>query len=70
MVYWPPDHLNYRNSKEETPFIPKPEDSQNYQALKQYLLQKMEQIVSKILEHLSIAPTEETRDYILDALVS
>ena len=57
MVYWPPDHLNYRNSKEDTPFIPKPEDSQNYLALKQYLLQKMEQTVSKMLEHLSIAPT-------------
>lgn len=30
----------------------------------------MERIVSKMLQHLSCAPTEQTRDYILDSLVS
>lgn len=30
----------------------------------------MELIIGKMLEHLSSAPTEQTRDYILDALVS
>ena len=70
-VYWPPEHLNYRNSKEDiTPIEPKVEDSQYYLALKQFLLQKMEEIVSKMLKFLSSAPTEQTRDYILDALVS
>ena len=71
MVYWPYEHLKHRNSKEDiTPFNPKPEDAQNYEALKQFLLQKLENIVTKMLEHLSRAPTEQTRDYILDALVS
>ena len=71
MVYWPYEHLKHRNSKEDvSPFNPKPEDAQNYEALKQFLLQKLEKIVTKMLEHLSRAPTEQTRDYILDALVS
>ena len=43
---------------------------QHYQALKTFLLQKIDKIVSKMLEHLETAPTEQTRDYILDALVS
>ena len=71
MVYWPPDHLQRRNSKEDvTPVIPKPTDAQYYQALKQFLLQKLEQILTKMIEHLARAPTEQTRDYILDTLVS
>lgn len=46
------------------------EDSQYYQALKEYLLQRLEHIIAKMLTHLSSAPTEQTRDYILDALLS
>ena len=53
-----------------TPIHLKPEDAQYYQALKQFLLQKLDQIVAKMLDHLSKAPTEQTRDYILDALLS
>lgn len=71
MVYWPIEHLNHRNSKEDvTPITLKPEDAQSYQALKEFLVQKMEEILSKMLLHLGTAPTEQTRDYILDALVS
>jgi hypothetical protein len=43
---------------------------QNYIALKAFLIQKLEQIVGKMLQHLANAPTEQTRDYILDALLS
>lgn len=71
MVYWRPEYIHLRNSQEDvTPFVPKPEDSSHYLALKAFLLQKIEQIVAKMLEHLSTAPTEQTRDYILDALIS
>ena len=71
MVYWPIEHLQHRNAKEDvTPIILKPEDGQYYQALKEFLMQKMEEILSKMLLHLGTAPTEQTRDYILDALVS
>jgi len=46
------------------------EDSQYYQALKEYLLQRLGQIIAKMLQHLASVPTEQTRDYILDALLS
>jgi hypothetical protein len=46
------------------------EDSQYYQALKEYLVQHLGQIIAKMLQHLASAPTEQTRDYILDALIS
>jgi hypothetical protein len=39
LVYWSPEQLQHRNGKEDvTPFNPKPEDGQNYQALKLFLL--------------------------------
>jgi hypothetical protein len=58
IVYWRPEFIQARNSLEDvTPFIPKPEDSQHYLALKAFLLQKLEKIVGKMLEHLSTAPT-------------
>ncbi|MCB0370473.1 MAG: hypothetical protein KDD45_13870 [Bdellovibrionales bacterium] len=58
MVYWPSEHLQHRNNKEDvTPFLPKPEDATDYQALKQFLLQKLEQILTKMLDHLGKAPT-------------
>ena len=70
-MYWPAEHLHHRNQKEDiTPFIPKPEDAQYYLALKQFLMQNLDQIITKMLQHLSNAPTEQTRDYILDALLS
>ena len=50
--------------------MPKLEDAQNYLALKNFLIQKLEQIVGKMLLHLQSAPTEQTRDYILDSLLS
>ena len=50
--------------------MPLAEDAKYYQALKEYLVQRLEQIIAKMLQHLASAPTEQTRDYILDALLS
>lgn len=53
-----------------TPIILRNEDFAHYQALRVFLVRNLPNIVTKMMEHLSNAPTEQTRDYILDALVS
>ena len=71
IVYWSPEFLASRNAQEDiVQFHPAPTDANNYLALKAFLTPKLEQIVGKMLVHLASAPTEQTRDYILDALLS
>jgi hypothetical protein len=71
MVYWRPEFIqDYNNESEGDVFAVKSEDFQLHQELKSFLLQKVEYILSKMIEHLSKVPVESTRDCILDALIS
>lgn len=71
MVYWRQEFIDRHNSKKDgQTFIRKTEDEALYHQLKALLLQKLEFIVTKIMEHLSESPYESTRHHILKVLAS
>lgn len=54
----------------EEKFVRKSEDEHFYFQLKNLLVEKLEHILTKILEHLSLVPSESTREQILFVLLS
>lgn len=71
MVYWRQEFIDRYNSKKEGQRLERRvEDACLYLQLKALLLQKLEFILCKIMEHLSQAPYESTRHHILEVLTS
>jgi hypothetical protein len=71
MVYWRQEFIDEHNAKvPEEKFSKKEENESLYLQLKALLLQKLEQIVTRMLEHLSLVPQETTRQEILFTLFS
>jgi hypothetical protein len=73
MVYWRQEFVDDYNSEmtgEREKFTRKTEDEPLYFQLKNLLVEKLDHIVTKILEHLSLVPSESTREQILFVLLS
>lgn len=71
MVYWRQEFIDEHNADQAAEkFVRKTDDQALYYQLKNLLAEKLEFIVTKVLEHLSKGPSESTREQILDALVS
>lgn len=62
MVYWRQEFIDkYNEHHTEDKFVLKAEDFPNYVLLRKFLIEKMDHIITKMLEHLHKIPAEATR---------